>query len=87
MGNLVVLMIAISIHYTVEYMGEHPCYSCPNYCDVDHIHLVCEVNIKLNLKQNEEIKNGFSMDTKQLDTLSIDILDGRKINENFSHSL
>ena len=81
MNNLVVILIAVSFHYIAEYMSEHPCYECPYYCDADHTHFKCEETSK----QNKELKNG--LDTKQLDSLSIDILDGREISENYSHPI
>ena len=77
MLDLVVLIIALSIHYIADYMSEHPCYECPKYCEVDHIHLQC----KQTIKQNKESKNG--LDNQQLDSLHqyiLDVREGSKIN-------
>jgi len=39
MHDLVVILVAISIHCISDYMSEHPRYECPEICEVDHIHL------------------------------------------------
>ena len=61
------IFIVISFHYIADYMSEHPCYSCPIICEVDHIHLTC--------KQIKEFQDG--MDNKQLGHVPGNILDGR----------
>ena len=61
MNNLVVILLAISIHYIEEYMSEHPGYECPKICDVDHIHLTKEkedVKIRTGSDRYTEGKQG-----------------------------
>ena len=59
------ILIAISAHYIPEYMSEHPCYACPEICDVDHIHKTCKI------KNIKEYKNGYySNDNRELGVCS-----------------
>jgi len=37
--TLAVIIIATSIHYITEIVEEMPDYSCPRYCEVDHLHI------------------------------------------------
>ena len=48
MHDLVVILVAISIHCISDYMSEHPRYECPEICEVDHIHLT-----KIKEEENE----------------------------------
>ena len=40
--DLVLVIIAIAIHYISDYMSNNPEYKCPDYCQVDHEHLPIE---------------------------------------------
>jgi len=49
--TLVLILVAISIHYISDYMSEHPEYKCPEYCEVDHEHLPIKKE-KENVRKN-----------------------------------
>ena len=39
MMDLVMIVMAVAIHFISDYMHNYPDYKCPEYCEVDHEHI------------------------------------------------
>ena len=40
METLVLIILAISLHYALDYLGDVNKIDCPDYCEVDHEHTI-----------------------------------------------
>tara|TARA_Y100000310_G_scaffold254681_1_gene261823 strand:+ start:435 stop:575 length:141 start_codon:yes stop_codon:yes gene_type:complete len=40
METLVLIVFAVALHYTLDYLGERNKIDCPPYCEVDHEHTI-----------------------------------------------
>ena len=36
--DILLIFVAVAIHYVSDYMSKNPEYTCPEYCEVDHKH-------------------------------------------------
>ena len=51
--DIILIFVAVAIHYISDYMKNNPEYTCPEYCEVDHEHY----NIKELDKQVKILEN------------------------------
>ena len=40
MDTLMLIILAVSLHYALDYLDEMNKIDCPSYCEVDHKHVI-----------------------------------------------
>ena len=56
--ELIIICIAVTIHYISDYMSKNPEYKCPNYCEVDHEHLPINEEVPNVSKRSNKYPEG-----------------------------
>ena len=62
--ELIIICIAVTIHYISDYMSKNPEYKCPEYCEVDHEHLPIE-------KEESDVSKSSNRNTKRKQTRNL----------------
>ena len=44
--ELIIIILAIFLHYAIEYGSSLGDYSCPSYCEVKHEHIIKKGEVK-----------------------------------------
>ena len=58
METLVLIILAISLHYALDYLGDLNEIDCPDYCEVDHEHVIKEKEFdEISKEESSEKEN------------------------------
>ena len=56
--DIILIFVAVAIHYISDYMSKNPEYKCPSYCEVDHEHLPINEEVPNVSKRSNKYPEG-----------------------------